>query len=683
MKTCFLTILLCISIFGFAQQNPAIYLPCNGNAGDSSGNGHHGVTSSITFNTTDRFNYPNKAFGSIVNSQGFAISINNISNLKSDSFSFSIWAVIDSFRVGDGGTLINFLPRVLGSYEHFLWLAIPSNGMRFNTRIKPNPIPDNLNYIGVDANYIPSKKIWNHYVCTKDTNSIKIYVNGVLKGTKLLVGMNKYSTFDSLTNSCYIFEPQLSGAFDDVRIYTRALSQTEVTNLYNMNSNTPVFNDINLINPNNNTRIVSETNNGTTLTFNWNKCKPAIKYKFMLAKSNGTFSSPIFSKSISAGNNDTTLSLTLNTLDSLLQSQNVFVGDSLLLKWTIYTYLNNVDSAKALQDFTLKVVRKVPYVSFNLLSPANNTTIITDIGETGNINFNWQQNNLVGTPFLKLIKAGGSFTNPLINKVVLGNSVDITKSNLLNLLQFQNVAKGDSLLCQWTVYVVKSDRSDSTKSYQTFNLWFKRKRNLSSFALISPNNNGHYIVKQGDNTPFAFAWGNSTNNTAYSLNITPQTGSLNNPIIQVSNLTNTTYETDYSQLDDWAKNAGVAQGDSINLKWAVKAYESSNDSLLSDSLNFMLVRYKNPSGINENIISKNSINIYPNPTDGQINIDNLDANANTEIKVYNSMGKEVYSTQTLQNKVSLNLSHLSDGLYYILINNNGFSVKNRIFIQSK
>lgn len=87
-------------------------------------------------------------------------------------------------------------------------------------------------------------------------------------------------------------------------------------------------------------------------------------------------------------------------MDSLLQSQNVFVGDSLLLKWTIYTYLNNVDSAKALQDFTLKVVRKVPYVSFNLLSPANNTTIITDIGETGNINFNWQQNNLVGAPFL-------------------------------------------------------------------------------------------------------------------------------------------------------------------------------------------------------------------------------------------------------------------------------------------
>lgn len=63
MKTYFLTFPLFISLFGFAQQNPAIYLPCNGNAGDSNGNGNHGVTSSISYNTPYRFNYPNKVIG--------------------------------------------------------------------------------------------------------------------------------------------------------------------------------------------------------------------------------------------------------------------------------------------------------------------------------------------------------------------------------------------------------------------------------------------------------------------------------------------------------------------------------------------------------------------------------------------------------------------------------------------
>ncbi|MCX6186194.1 MAG: SusE domain-containing protein [Bacteroidetes bacterium] len=669
MKTTFFAFIFFISLLSFAQQNPAIYIPCNGNAGDSSGNGHHGVISNINYFRPDRFNYPNRALGSSPDNQAYALVINNIKNLKSDSFTFSIWATIDSFRAGTQNDIIDFFPTSKIQSSHQLCFSdFTSYGITFNSETMANGF-------ALKTNYRPIPKIWHHYVCTKDTNTANVYIDGVLKASLILSGLNKYSIYDTSSSSCDIFYPTLTGSFDDIRIYTRALNQSEVTNLYNMNSNTPVFNNINLINPTNNIRIVSEANNTTAITFNWNKCKPAVKYKLMLTKSNGTFSNPIFSKSINASLNDTTLSLTLNTLDSLLQNQNVFVGDSLLLKWTVFTFLNNVDSAKALQDYTIKVVRKVPYVSFNLLSPANNTTLITDVGEAGNINFNWQQNNLAGVPFFKLIKAGGSFTNPLINKVVLGNSVDIVKSNLLNLLQFQNVAKGDSVLCQWTVYIVNSSGADSIKSYQTFNLWLKRKRNLTPFTLITPANNSHYVVKQGDNTTLTFAWSASSNRTSYSLNITPINGSLNNAVVQLNNLFNPSYETDYGQLDNWAMTAGVAQGDSIKVKWAVKAYESTSDSLLSDSLNFMLVRYKNPSGINENISNKNQINIYPNPTDGFLYIDNLSTNDITNIKVFDTLGKEVFSAHSQQQKTNLNLSQLGNGIYYIFINNNDASVK--------
>lgn len=293
MKTYFLTFLLCISLFGFAQQNPAIYLPCNGNAGDSSGNGHHGVlASSGIYNTVDRFNYPNKAFFASPDNIAYALVINNIKNLKSDSFTFSIWAVIDSFRAGTQNDIIDFLPSSTGwsTIIHTLSFSdFTGYGITFNSETSAKGF-------ALKTNYRPASKIWHHYVCTKDTNNANVYIDGVLKATLILSGLDKYSIYDTSANSCNIFYPTLIGSFDDIRIYTRALSQTEVTNLYNMNSNTPVFNDINLINPTNNTRIVSETNNTTALAFNWNKCKPAIKYKFMLAKSNGTFSSPIFSK---------------------------------------------------------------------------------------------------------------------------------------------------------------------------------------------------------------------------------------------------------------------------------------------------------------------------------------------------------------------------------------------------
>ncbi len=82
--------------------------------------------------------------------------------------------------------------------------------------------------------------IWYHFVNTWDaTNGLRIYVNGVLENS---TAMAVYSASGG-TNSLFLgFNPGgcagnlgwLNGSLDEVRIYNRALSASEISQLYNM-----------------------------------------------------------------------------------------------------------------------------------------------------------------------------------------------------------------------------------------------------------------------------------------------------------------------------------------------------------------------------------------------------------------------------------------------------------------
>ncbi len=73
-------------------------------------------------------------------------------------------------------------------------------------------------------------------------------------------------------------------------------------------------------------------------------------------------------------------------------------------------------------------------------------------------------------------------------------------------------------------------------------------------------------------------------------------------------------------------------------------------------------------GTNDNLLENNFI-IYPNPSNGKINIQPLlDFGAGT-VSIYDMNGREVYTEKTsLQNTVSLNVEGLTTGLYIIQIN---------------
>ena len=69
-------------------------------------------------------------------------------------------------------------------------------------------------------------------------------------------------------------------------------------------------------------------------------------------------------------------------------------------------------------------------------------------------------------------------------------------------------------------------------------------------------------------------------------------------------------------------------------------------------------------------ISFNQIKIYPNPTSESITIDLGETNYyETNIEIIDLLGKNLYQTKTDNVKTNINISHLSNGLYLLKINN--------------
>jgi hypothetical protein len=87
-----------------------------------------------------------------------------------------------------------------------------------------------------------------------------------------------------------------------------------------------------------------------------------------------------------------------------------------------------------------------------------------------------------------------------------------------------------------------------------------------------------------------------------------------------------------------------------------------------------------PTEINN--IQNSNIKVYPNPTTSFIHI-NLGENKEAQIlKIFNSIGQEVYNSNVLDNQAQIDVSNYSNGLYFIKAeDNNGKSLRMGRFIK--
>ncbi len=209
------------------------YYPFTGNTLDSSGNNNHGKNNGASL-TTDRFGKANSAYSFNGINNNIYIPHPILSQYPCDSnWSISFW-----FQ----------MPKPLDSMRNFY---IFNNGSGIYGQINPFGYahnPGNPNHIQgywwkkkavytIDS--IFGKNIWYQltYVYNSKQNNLKVFVNGKDNSGATLDLTSEGGSAINLGNwyvgSSGYSESYFNGKVDDIRIYNRALDDTEVKALYN------------------------------------------------------------------------------------------------------------------------------------------------------------------------------------------------------------------------------------------------------------------------------------------------------------------------------------------------------------------------------------------------------------------------------------------------------------------
>ncbi|MBF0390112.1 MAG: LamG domain-containing protein, partial [Desulfamplus sp.] len=209
------------------------YYPFNGNANDESGKGHHGTVTGATL-TADRNGKANSAYS--FDGVDDYIFIGKSSNMNiGNNFTISVWYNV---KVSSQKPLIEW-NNLSGSFPSgvHIWTNVHYSGWPPGGGTGAN-IVDTSSASHVIKTQDEVLNIWRHLVITyeKSYGQSRLYLDGILKETENLGSFVPQTTFDLYLGRRPAPDPfYLDGYIDDIRIYNRALSETEIQTLYNDN----------------------------------------------------------------------------------------------------------------------------------------------------------------------------------------------------------------------------------------------------------------------------------------------------------------------------------------------------------------------------------------------------------------------------------------------------------------
>jgi len=220
---CAAVLLYCGAAHASLSDGLVAYYPFNGNANDESGNGHNGVVRGATL-TSDISGNANSAY-SFDGSSNY-IDLGNWFNFQ--SFTISIWVNPKSSQMEYADIVDNYHDSVRSFVLQQTYNTV--NSYFFGPAYKATSYDFNVPLFTLNSN------VWSHIVVTGNgTNkSQAIYINGSLVSS--ITG----------TSDIYYDGTQFlrlgkwgrgeirywSGLMDDVRIYNRALSASEIQEIY-------------------------------------------------------------------------------------------------------------------------------------------------------------------------------------------------------------------------------------------------------------------------------------------------------------------------------------------------------------------------------------------------------------------------------------------------------------------
>ena len=216
------------------QNGLAAFYPFCGNANDVSGNGNNGTVNGATL-TTDRFGNANGAYS--FNGTSNYINIPNSATISiQNSFSVSVWFLMDGGGCNPRIFEINQNINSCGGYTFAV------NGSSNTSRtIHAASFGSCTSAIGFNSSQSIPARQWNHLVMSIDgvAGVGKIYLNGQLIQT---VNGTQIPTFSYNGNPLTIGNINSGrcdwwgGKIDDLLFFNRAITSTEVNQLYSQSS---------------------------------------------------------------------------------------------------------------------------------------------------------------------------------------------------------------------------------------------------------------------------------------------------------------------------------------------------------------------------------------------------------------------------------------------------------------
>jgi gliding motility-associated-like protein len=347
--------------------------PFNGNAQDESGNGNHGTVNGATL-TSDRFMKNNSAY-TFDGIDDFIKTIKtNVSGTGSRTY--SIWFLSEK-NVGQSNKILTDEGgTACGS--GFATLQYPSNNIVFDNTCNPKVY-----------NYFADVYIWNQVVMIFDDkiasnlNGIKCYLNGALISNATISGNSNIITGNSIPLT--IGKSRLGsdhffvGKIDDIAIWNRALTDSEIKDLYNASALV-----VSPCQQKDSLELVNFKNNIPNLS--WNIKNPMKSWQGVKVNTSGCVTHLLL--------NDLGLSGTLTDLklDSLIELEligNKFTGSIPSfsnLKKLKALWLSGNQLSGSVPNFQLSELQTIDLANNNLSGsiPAFNLSNLTELGLANN-----------------------------------------------------------------------------------------------------------------------------------------------------------------------------------------------------------------------------------------------------------------------------------------------------------
>lgn len=451
---------------------------------------------------------------------------------------------------------------------------------------------------------------------------------------------------------------------------TPAAQDFRIQDLSRRNEGLLPFDFATLLAPANNSRLETNSTSTTPVQIVWNRAINAQSYKWSLTSATGNFAPGLVNLLSNNNGLDTTLTLTVRGIDSLLASLGVAPGDSINTRWTVKSFYNSGADSTVASAFNLKLVRQVAAPgAFTLVGPANNTRLLTEAGNNSAVTINWRASaNATRYEWLVDLPTG-NFSTPLVSLPARNNGADtvlvLQNRTLDSLLATLSVLPGDSANLIWTVRAINAPLTRLATA--PFNIRLVRSAQIGAFNLLSPSNNGRVEVRGPASTPVNITWEAATSQAAAPLRyrwLADPAGNFSNPALSFvsnGNGANNQLTLTTGAIDTLLAANGIAIGDSLTLQWTVEARSGVSTRLASSTFTVRLIRVGLTTSVAENSLVQ--VKLYPNPANAQATV-----SASAEIRslsIRNLVGAEVKRIEANSNDVLLELHDLPAGTYLL------------------